>query len=178
MPARLKQLTHSRFAPLTLPVAAVAVIALAMAASAFAQVSPTPRVTWGSALSASSTTSQHLATYTNDQLHFSLTAPADMTYEVENRGYEQVIEFSNPDASRVFGVVAAPYTELDVGTGEEAPPGTATDQSEQLGIVTISHEDNVRVSFHRNGITYTVSSIQPDAQAWLLPILQSWQFTN
>jgi hypothetical protein len=65
-----------------------------------------------------------------------------------------------------------------VGTGEEAPPGSATDQSTQLGIVTVFHEDNESVAFHRNGIAYTVSSIQPDAQAWLLPILQSWQFTN
>jgi hypothetical protein len=178
MPSRLKALAHSRFAPLSLPIAAVSIIALAMATSAFAQVSSTPRVSSGSTLSASATPAQQLSTYTNEQLHFSLNVPADMTYEVENRGYEQVIQFSNPDASRMFSVVAAPYTELDVGTGEEAPPGSATDQSTQLGIVTVFHEDDLSFAFHRNGNAYTVSSIQPDAQAWLLPTLQSWQFTN
>jgi hypothetical protein len=109
MPARFKQLTHSRFAPLSLPIAAVAIIALAMAASAFAQVAPTPSASARSTLSASSTPTQQVVTYTNEQLHFSLNVPADMKAEVENRGYEQVIQFSNRDASRIFSVVAAPY---------------------------------------------------------------------
>jgi hypothetical protein len=89
----------------------------------------------------------------------------------------QRIEFSDPTADRIFTVLASPYTELDVGTGQEGPPSTATDQSAQLGIVNVYHEDNVEVAFHRKGIDYTVSAL-PGSQAWLFPILQSWQFTN
>jgi hypothetical protein len=132
----------------------------------------------GWTVSASAAPTQQLARYTNDQLHFSLNVPADMKADVENRDYHQVIQFSNRGASRIFSVLAEPYTELDVGTGEEAPPGSATDQSTQLGIVTVFHEDNMSIAFHRNGIAYTVSSVQPDAQVWLLPILQNWQFTS
>jgi hypothetical protein len=43
--------------------------------------------------------------------------------------------------------------------------------------VRVYHEDNVGVAFYRNGVAYTVSA-PPGAQAWLFPILQSWQFTN
>jgi len=34
------------------------------------------------------------------------------------------------------------------------------------------------VSFHRNGIGYTITSGATDAATWLLPILQSWDVTN
>jgi hypothetical protein len=63
-------------------------------------------------------------------------------------------------------------------TGKATRSSTATDQSTELGIVSVVHEDKVSFSFHRNSISYMARSVQPDAQSWLFPILQSWEFTN
>src|SRR5262249_21795590 len=57
------------------------------------------------------------------------------------------------------------------------PPNGADDQSTDLGVVNVLYDDNFDVTFHRKGISYEVHS-QPDAKPWLLPILQSWDFTN
>jgi hypothetical protein len=64
-----------------------------------------------------------------------------------------------------------------VGTGAEGIPNTITDQSTNLGIVLVSRDNVYSASFHRNSIAYTVVT-NPDDADWLLPILQSWQFTN
>jgi hypothetical protein len=51
------------------------------------------------------------------------------------------------------------------------------DHSTELRIVSVVHGNNLGFAFHRNSIAYTVSSVQPEP-AWLLPVLQSWVFTD
>jgi hypothetical protein len=72
--------------------------------------------------------------------------------------------------------VAAPYSQLDVGTGEEGVPNIDNDQPTNLGVVNVYRDNMYSVSFHRNGIAYTITSGANDAATWLLPILQSWEF--
>jgi hypothetical protein len=81
----------------------------------------------------------------------------------------------------IVNILATPYTQMDVALGEEGTPDANTDQSTNLGIVNVYRDDMYSVSFHRNGIMYTVTTGDIDADRnalWLLPILQSWQFTN
>jgi hypothetical protein len=41
----------------------------------------------------------------------------------------------------------------------------------------VYHADTLAFSFHCNGIAYTVTAL-PGSEDWLLPILQSWEFTD
>jgi hypothetical protein len=63
-----------------------------------------------------------------------------------------------------------------VGTGEEGVPNIDNDQPTNLGVVNVYRDNMYSVSFHRNGIAYTITSGANDAATWLLPILQSWEF--
>jgi hypothetical protein len=91
---------------------------------------------------------------------------------------EQVIQF-NDSNGHWFNVVAAPYTLLDVAIGEEGAPNADGDQPTNLGVVHVYRNETYNVSFHRKGIAYTVvTNPDNDAAARLLPILQSWEFTN
>ena len=75
-------------------------------------------------------------------------------------------------------VVGIEDLSLDVATGEEGTANTNTDQPTGLGVVTVYRDNVFAVSFHRNGVAYTVTAADPDQMTWLLPILQSWQFTD
>jgi hypothetical protein len=66
---------------------------------------------------------------------------------------------------------------MDVALGEEGAPNAASDQSTSLGIINVYHADTLAFAFHRNGVAYTVTAL-PDDETWLLPILQSWEFTE
>jgi hypothetical protein len=66
---------------------------------------------------------------------------------------------------------------MDVALGEEGAPSPTTDQSTTLGVINVYHEDTVAYSFHRHGIAYTITTL-PGSETWLLPILQSWEFTE
>jgi len=144
---------------LVLPILAV----VAIGVHAFASVTPT----------------QPLANYRNDQWHFSIKVPSNMTVDdVEKVGAEeQIIQFSDASANHMFEIAAAPYSQMDVALGEEGAPSSNEDQPANLGIVNVYHEDAFSVGFHRKGIAYTITAVS-DAGAWLIPILQSWEFTN
>ena len=143
---------------LVLPILAV----VAIGVHAFASVTPT----------------QPLASYRNDQWHFSINVPSNMTIDdVENQGDGQTSQFSDATGDHTFEITAEPYTEMDVALGEEGAPSNTADQSTNLGIVNVYHDDTFSVTFHRNGIGYTITAVS-DAEPWLIPILQSWEFTN
>ncbi len=128
---------------------------------------------------ASATPTQVLANYRNDQWHFSINVPSNMTVDdVENVGTEeQIIQFSDASADHVFEISAAPYSQMDVALGEEGTPNNSDDQPTTLGIVNVYHDDTFNVGFHRKGIAYSVTAVS-GAEPWLIPILQSWEFTN
>ena len=127
-------------------------------------------------VSAAAAPHPQLTVYRSDQWHFAIAVPADMKVdESEHRQAEQIIQF-NDGNGRWFSVVAAPYTQLDVGTGKEGAPDTNTDQSTTLGVVNVYRDNLYSVSFHRNGIAYSVTT--ESDESWLLPILQSWEFTE
>jgi hypothetical protein len=46
-----------------------------------------------------------------------------------------------------------------------------------LGIINVYRDDTLSFTFHRNGISYAVTAL-PEDEPWLLPILQSWEFTD
>jgi hypothetical protein len=128
--------------------------------------------------SAEPATSIEYAQYRNDRWHFTIAVPADMTFaEYDGPGDSQTIQFSDASAHKIFEVSAEPYTQMDVALGEEGAPNASSDQSTTLGIINVYHQDTVAYSFHRNGIAYTVTTL-PGSEAWLLPILQSWEFTD
>jgi hypothetical protein len=127
---------------------------------------------------ASATPAQQLANYRNDDWHFAINIPADVAVDdVENQGDAQIIQFSDPQADHVFEIYAAPYTQMDVALGEEGAPNDASDQPTNLGIINVYHDDMLRYAFHKTGIGYTITAM-PGEGSWLLPILQSWEFTN
>ena len=128
---------------------------------------------------ASATPAQQLATYSNDRWHFSINVPSNMTVDdVENVGAEeQIIQFSDATADHLFEISAAPYSQMDVAIGEEGTPNNSDDQPTTLGIVNVYHDDTFNVGFHHKGIAYSVTAVS-GAEPWLIPILQSWEFTN
>ena len=125
------------------------------------------------------TRAQEYALYTNDRWHFSIAVPAGSTaVEHDRPGGKQIVMFTGPNSNDDFEIIAEPYTQLDVALGTEGAPDTGTDQPTTLGVINAYHDDIYSVSFHRNAIAYTVSSGALSAETWLLPILQSWEFTD
>jgi hypothetical protein len=176
MPARLKTLARSPLAPLTLPVAAVAIIALAMAASAFAQVSPAPNIPAGSTV------------YRNAQYHFSLVIPPG--YEVSelpnSSDFALQIIIDNPadkTADTSFFISILPYSQMNLanvgGNLDEGlkldPPLNTTDQGDMLGTVDVDVKDLINFHFEKNGTSFTVSTIK-DNGPQVANILKTWQF--
>src|SRR5712691_6841784 len=98
--------------PWLLVIPIVAVVAIGV--HAFASVTPT----------------QALANYRNDQWHFSVNVPSNMTVDdIENVGTEeQIIQFSDATADHLFEISAAPYSQMDVALGEEGTPNNSDDQ--------------------------------------------------
>jgi hypothetical protein len=128
---------------------------------------------------ANATPAQQLTNYQNDLWHFSINVPSNMTVDhVENVGTEeQVIQFSDASAEHIFEISAAPYSQMDVALGEEGTPNDSDDQPTTLGIVNVYHDNTFNVGFHHKGIAYSVTAVS-GADPWLIPILQSWEFTN
>jgi hypothetical protein len=133
----------------------------------------------GWTVSANTTKHEQYAHYTNTRWHFSIIGPADMKYaEYDGPGQDsQTIQFSDATADKIFEVTAEPYTQMDVALGEEGTPNPTSDQSTTLGVINVYHADTLAFSFHRKGIAYTVTTL-PGNENWLLPILQSWEFTE
>src|SRR5258706_547001 len=128
---------------------------------------------------ASATPAQELANYRNDDWHFSINVPTNMTVDdVENVGAEeQIIQFSDATADHLFEISAAPYSQMDVALGEEGTPNNSDDQPTTLGIVNVYHDDTFNVGFHRKGIAYSVTAVSGPGP-WPIPILHSWEATN
>ena len=119
------------------------------------------------------------ARFHSDRWHFSIAVPTGSTaVEHDRPGGKQIVMFTGPNSNDDFEIIAEPYTQLDVALGAEGAPDTGTDQSTTLGVINAYHDDIYSVSFHRNGIAYTVSSGALAAETWLLPVLQSWEFTD
>ena len=128
--------------------------------------------------SAEPTTSTEYAEYRNSRFGFSLPYPGDMTvgvYDQPDAG--QKIQFSDPTADKIFEITTAPFTVLDVAIGEESAPTTNSDQSTQLGIVRVIRDDTFNVSFIKDGVAYTVTTMA-QLETWLTNILKTWQFTD
>jgi hypothetical protein len=118
------------------------------------------------------------AKYHSDRWHFTIPVPADMKFdEHDGPGDSQTIQFTDATADKTFEVSAEPYTQMDVALGEEGAPNASSDQSTTLGIINVYHADTLAFAFHRNGVAYTVTTL-PENESWLLPILQSWEFTD
>jgi hypothetical protein len=132
----------------------------------------------GWTVSASATTPQQLSNYHNDDWHFSINVPAEMKLsDTENQGDAQTLQFSDGTPDHTFEIVASPYTQMDVALGEEGTLVDSTDQGTDLGIINVFHDDTYSVAFHRKGVEYTITTTA-DNETWLLPIIQSWEFTN
>jgi|KBSSwiStaDraftv2_1062776.scaffolds.fasta_scaffold458075_2 hypothetical protein len=159
VPARLKAL-----APLIALGIFIATLALIGSYAALASTDPAP--------------SAKYALYTNDRWHFSLAVPANMTFaEYDGPESSQTVQFTDQAADKLFQITGLPYMQMDVALGTEGTPSGASDQSTTLGIIDVHRDDTVAYTFHRNGIAYTVTTLR-GSESWLLPILQSWEFTN
>ena len=135
-------------------------------------------VVYAARASAEPALSTDYAEYRSDRWHYSLAVPADMTFvEYDGPVHSQIIQFSDQSAAKLFQITALPYMQMDVALGTEGSPVGTSDQSTALGVINVYRDDTVAYSFHRNGIAYTVTAL-PESERWLLPILQSWEFTN
>jgi hypothetical protein len=133
-------------------------------------------VTW--TVWASSAPAEDYAIYYNDDWHFSIAIPTDIKIiNKERQGDAELIQLSTRDGFHMFEVRATPYSQMDVALGEEGGPSNFSDQPTKLGIVNVYRDGLYGVAFQRNGIAYVVTSIL-DHDDWLLPILQSWEFTD
>jgi hypothetical protein len=127
-------------------------------------------------VSASSAAPEQYALYKNDRWHFSLVVPAGMTVSTQDDPDNgQTIQFIDQASNYLFEIGATPYTQLDVALGEEGGPSNTSDQSTELGVVNVFHGDLYKVWFVHDGTFYVVTALARD-EAWLINILQSWQF--
>ena len=149
-------------------IAGTCVIACALAFTVYAQV-PAPV-----------TSSEGTTEYRNEQFQFSLSYPADLTVSEANEvGGAQTISFlPRSGAGKQFEILAIPYSQVDIATGEYAPHdayGTA-DQGLWLRDVNVVADDStVQMWFVKTGVMYEVIGMQGD-EAWLVDILKTWQF--
>jgi hypothetical protein len=131
-------------------------------------------IAWTAA--ANATAPQQLINYQNEDWHFSINIPAELTVlNKETQGDAEIIQLSDPKADHSIQIMAMPYRQMDVALGEEGVPSDASDQSNTLGVVNVFRDGAYSVAFHHNGIAYTITTTTDD-ETWLLPILQSWWF--
>jgi len=127
-------------------------------------------------VSASSSSPQEYALYTNERCHFSFVLPAGMTVEThDNSDNGQTFQFTDPAGDFFFQVGTTPYTQLDVLLEEEGLPNKSFDQSTELGVINVFRGDVFRVWFVRNGTFYSASTL-PQNEARFIDILKTWQF--
>jgi hypothetical protein len=154
MPANLRALA--------LPLATLCVVALAITATAFA--------------SQNTEALAEYAEYQNEQWHFSLVVPADMTVsEYEQAGDGQSIQFTDATGEEFFTISAQPYSQLDLTLGHEATASGTSDQSDHLETVDVFRDDLFMVMFAKNGVRYVVGTM-PQFEPLLIEVLKTWQF--
>jgi hypothetical protein len=128
--------------------------------------------------SASASTPQEYAEYTNDRWHYALAVPADMTVsEYKYEGDGQTAQFIDGDGNYEFQVSAWRYSQLDLTLGSEGAPALTADQPDHLEIVDVVRDDTFTVLFQKNGIRYVVVAL-PEHEAWLTDILTTWRFID
>ncbi len=118
---------------------------------------------------------QQYAEYRNDQWHFSIDVPSNLTAVSTGDRTGATIQFTDPQGNEPFQITAVPYSDLDVALGEEAPAANAGDQPSTLNIVHVFHADLFEVTFQKNGVSYLVQAVDADETS-TLDILKSWQF--
>ena len=87
------------------------------------------------------------------------------TYDEPGDG--EKLQASDTNADKIFEVTIAPFTLLDVAIGEEGAANTNFDQPETLGIVRVIRDDTFNVSFVKNAVAYTVTTM-PQLEEWLV----------
>jgi hypothetical protein len=123
------------------------------------------------------TSPNQYAQYRNDQWHFSIAVPSNLTVGTYDRpgNIGQTIQFSDASASNLLQITAEPYADLDVALGEEGAASNNSDQPDTLGIVHVYHDDLLEITFVKNGIAYVVQSL-PENATFTLEILRTWHF--
>jgi hypothetical protein len=159
----------SKILAFLLPAACGAALAITLSVAA-AEQPPAPALATPSATSA-----QQYSEYRNDQWHFSIAVPSNLTAQATDDQGGVTIQFIDAQGNDQFQVSARPYQDLDVALGEEAPAGTASDQPDTLSIVHVFRNDLFEITFVKNGISYLVQSLPENATS-TLDILKSWQF--
>lgn len=116
------------------------------------------------------------AEYRNQEWHFSLMVPDDMTAVVHDlAGGGQTVMFSDTSHKKELQITAWPYTQLDLTLNREGEASGTHGQPDHLEIVDVVRVDVFTVLFVRNGVRYSVVTL-PEQEAWLREILTTWQF--
>jgi hypothetical protein len=156
-----------KYAMLRPVVTVLCVIACGVAFTGYAQVSaPAP-------------VSQNAAEYRNDKFQFTLSYPADMKVTTtDEAGGGQTIAFINESTEMQFEILAIPYSQVDISTGEFTPHDAygTNDQGIWLTDVNVAPSGGVQQFwFVKLGVMYEVLGMEGD-EAWLVDILKTWQF--
>jgi hypothetical protein len=123
------------------------------------------------------TSPQQYSEYRNDQWHFSVFVPSNITAEATDQPGGQTIQFIDASGNELFQVSAWPYQDLVVhadGMHPQAPSQDA-DQPDELDTVHVYEGDLLTLTFIKNGVLYNVQATAQDATS-TLDILKSWQF--
>ena len=88
-----------------------------------------------------------------------------------------VDDVSGVSVNTLSFLVGTGGTDRIEGSNNLVTPMGTSDQSTTLGIINVHRDDTVAYAFQRNGVAYTVMTL-PGSEGWLLPVLQSWEFTN
>jgi hypothetical protein len=161
----------SKILAFLLPAACGAALAITLSVAAAEQPPAPSRAT----SETPATPARQYSEYRNDQWHFSIAVPSNLTAQSSENEGGATIQFMDPRGDELFQVSAWPYQDLDIALGEEAPAGSAGDQSDSLAIVHVLHNDLLEIAFDKNGISYLVQATNGDATS-TLDILKSWQF--
>jgi hypothetical protein len=97
--------------------------------------------------------------------------------ELTQQNLSRLANFDNYAPRKRVRPASYPASLCPYSGAHEGAPSRASDQSTTLGVISVYHADTVAYSFHRHGIAYTMTTL-PDNETWVLPILQSWEFTD
>jgi hypothetical protein len=147
-------------------VTVLCVIACAVAFTVYAQAS-------------APATSVNAGEYRNDKFQFSLAYPEDMKVTTtDEHGGAQTIAFTSEGTGKQFEILAIPYSQVDIASGEFAPHDAfgTNDQGLWLTDVNVAETGGVQQFwFVKLGVMYEVLGMKGD-EAWLVDILKTWQF--
>jgi hypothetical protein len=126
--------------------------------------------------------------YSNPQFHFSLSYPRNLQVrEYKEAGGGLTVTFQDVVADQEFQVYVTPYSDTQITDAQfklDEPSGVKTDPTDVVvdgarGIEFFSNaprlNDTREVWFIHGGFLYEVTTYK-ELDAWLQPILHSWQF--